>query len=132
MKRPACFLAQHGNGDCSGPMDRAHLMSKSFIKRQFPHGALLGPDNYFLPVSRTPGQEVAGYVFIPTSRLVWDERLWVHACRHHHADWDNCRYTVPRSALPASFIEFAERLGLTARLDHDFPEDTEVSDAAAA
>lgn len=92
-----CWLAQFEGGPCDGPTDRAHLVPKQRIRRE-----LHGHDPELV------------------ERVVWHPSCWVHACRRHHADFDNRRFRVPRAALPGCVEVFARELDLGWSLDLDF------------
>ena len=51
---------------------------------------------------------------------VWDRRWWVPACRLHHANWDNLRLVVPRSAIPKETEILAEVHGIGHLLDRRY------------
>lgn len=79
-------------------MDRAHLIPKQRIKREHPS---LPPSDLHL--------------------LVWDKRVWVAACRYHHAQFDNYRFRIPREALPRGIEDYAHEHGLVWSLMRDYP-----------
>jgi hypothetical protein len=87
-----CWLAQFDGRACEGRMDPAHLVSKQALKR-----AKCEVD-------------------------LWDETVWVPACRFHHGQFDNHRLTVPREALPASLIALCERIELDWWIDRRYPQ----------
>ena len=95
-----CWLAQFSSKPCDGPEDFAHLIDKQTLKKG-----------------------VADLSF------VWDERFYRPACRFHHANFDNRRLTVPRSAIPQSTEELARELGLTWWLDRRYGSPDERSEA---
>lgn len=91
-----CWLAQFDDRACEGRMDPAHLIPKQTLKK-----ARCEVD-------------------------LWDERLWVPACRFHHGQWDNHRFVVPRESLPVDFVGLVGELGLDWYLDRRFPATAEA------
>lgn len=92
-------------GDCDGPMDAHHLVSKQRIKRDWPH-PLWFPDGD-LPT---------------TAAVLMDVRNGVIVCRRHH-DLLERRLVVPsRAELPEDAVEFAEEVGMGWSIDRDYPE----------
>jgi hypothetical protein len=87
-----CFFARFSDEPCDGPTDKAHLIPKQRIKRE---------------VSDDP-------------RLVWHPSVWVHACRRHHADFDNHVFRIARSDLPAVTEAAAKVLGMEWSLVSDY------------
>lgn len=123
-RRPACFLAPFAKGACWGPTDRAHLIPKQVIKRQFPFGAMRRVDTGEVCAQRRNEDFAAlGVTWEPVAmkHVIWDDRVWVHACRRHHGDFDNYRIRLWRADLPQSVFEFAAQYGLSWRLERDFP-----------
>lgn len=52
---------------------------------------------------------------------VWDPRVWVPACRSHHAAFDVARtIRIPRSDLPVGLERFAEAHGLAYWLEREY------------
>lgn len=78
-------------------MDRAHLVPKQRIKREF----------RYLPAS-------------DLHLLVWDDRVWVWACRFHHAQFDNYRFRLTREQLPGAVEQWAAEHGLVWSLMRDY------------
>lgn len=85
-----CWLAPFDDRVSEGRMDPAHLIPKQTLKK-----AKVEVD-------------------------LWDERLWVPACRFHHGQFDNYRLTVPPESLPESLIALCEELGLDWYLSRRF------------
>lgn len=56
-----------------------------------------------------------------TDRL-WDTRNGMGLCVLHHDRHESYLQRVPYELVPAGAIEFADELGLTALLEHDYPE----------
>ncbi len=50
----------------------------------------------------------------------WDRRLWVPACRLHHGEFDAFKLSVPLEALPWSFLQVCDELGLTPLVDRRY------------
>jgi hypothetical protein len=90
-----CWLRQFDalNRECSGRMDRAHLIEKQRLRKE-------------------------GH-----ADLIDDPRTWVPACRLHHFSWDAYRgVTVPREALPEPLVALCDELGLLWWIDRRYPE----------
>jgi hypothetical protein len=99
-------------------MDRAHLIPKARIKKEFPHGAWVAFSGVVMPVPRRTN--------VPADRtqreVVWDNRVLVAACRAHHSAWDNRVFNIARGEVPAACEEYAEEYGLVWSLDRDYGE----------
>jgi hypothetical protein len=103
---PGCFFAgRPGWGPCDGPLIRAHLIAKQFIKREvFSARRAQG---------LTSAQARAG-----VTDVAWDDRVWVPCCGGptgiggHHAELDSplSMVRLPRAALPEGVEEFAAEL----------------------
>lgn len=91
-----CFF--HGDGTCSGLLERAHLIPKQRIKRELKY--------------RLSADELHD--------VVWDPRVLVLACRRHHILFDAWRLRPLREALPEGVEEFARQWGFEAFLERDF------------
>jgi hypothetical protein len=93
-----CWLARfNASVPCDGPMDKAHLLPKQRIKRQF-----AGSDPETLRA------------------VIWHRSLWVPACRRHHGDFDNYVFRITREDLPEGLEYAAHVLGLGWSLDADY------------
>ena len=121
-----CFFA--GRGRCDGPMDRAHLIAKQRIKREYPYGAVLaspapghGRGSWAAaPKAVRPEDYPHGFELMTPQMVMWDERVWVPACRLHHANFDNHAFRIPRAELPAAVEAFAREFNLEWCLDADY------------
>ena len=90
-----CFLARFSDRPCEGRLVRTHLIDKQRLKRA-------GADP-------------------------WDERSYVLACggygygnEAHHAELDDRRLILPRSALPEAVEALAAEVGLEHWLDRRY------------
>lgn len=85
-----CALAQFSDTPCrhraDGQPDRAHLIKQQRLKRALKSRGLSKAE---------------------IQAIVWDERIWVWACRKHHSDFDELRLVLLESDYPASVHEFA-------------------------
>lgn len=112
---------------CWGQLQRAHLIPKQRIKREFPQGAVYATDG--------SGGEPSWIAFdsrmifaaegSPDKRrslrlLQWDPRVWIPACHGHHGNLDSYVLRLERAELPAEVEEYAEEYGLGWSLDRDF------------
>lgn len=91
-----CFFA--GLGDCEGRLQRAHLIPKSRIRREF-RGDL---DREQL------------------LRLVWHPSCWRWMCELHHHRFDQCQLFLRRERVPADVEAFAEAFDLGWSLDASY------------
>jgi len=90
-ERRECFFAHLSERPCDGPTEWAHLIPKSFIRRE-----------------------------LGTAVDVWEEALWRPACRRHHGDFDNAVLRLPRGQLPKETVAWAKRWGLEWWLDRTY------------
>lgn len=115
-RRRLCWLAEHDPlcRPCEGKFERFH-----FIPRQRVEHALYA----LFPWPTVP--EVRELILL----AAWDPRNGGLACKAHHRRFDGHMtptLTIPRSALPAHVIEFAEDWGLESQLEQRFPEREEA------
>lgn len=113
-------------------MDRAHFVPQSAIKKEFPHGLMRRVSDGLLCAQGRKEDFVSGGVPwepVPLDLILWDTRCWTPMCRRHHADFDNYRFRITRSELPAMVEEFAAEYGLMYRLDSLFGVNEHVRDA---
>jgi len=104
-----CWLAKLAEaGSCGGRLERIHLLAKQTIRREvwqsrkWKTSGLL-PDTFF--------------------DLVWDERVWVPGCSHHHHLLDQSRkLRIPREMLPEGVEGFAEQWELDWWLSRQYGE----------
>lgn len=91
-----CWFAKLPDADsCSGALGRCHLLSKQTIRRE---------------IWQARKWKTSGLLPETFFDLVWDERVWVPGCSHHHHLLDQSRrLRVPRDLLPESVESFAEQ-----------------------
>lgn len=100
---------------CDGKLDCHHLLSKSWLKDEFPHGELVDVV--------IPGDEVVPAVrHVKLGEILSDPRNGIACCRKHHDLLENARITLTAAELPPHVWEFAAELGprTTARLERDY------------
>lgn len=105
---------------CDGPLDGHHLLSKSWLKREFPHGAIdTEPVEKGVLYALLPGTHDA-YRRLPD--LLNDPRNGILACRRHHDLIERASVQLRAAELPRCVFEFAAELGDRAvgRLERDF------------
>ena len=82
-----CYFWHLGWRGCrwrmDGQPDRAHLIPKQRLKQ-------------------------AGIV---DYKRLWDDRVWVHACRHHHELFDGRFLRLEREQYPSKVFEYADEVG---------------------
>ena len=94
-----CWLKGEGApGSCDGPMDKAHLIPKQRIRREWR--------------GRLPREQL--------DELVWHPSVWRYCCRFHHGQLDNGAFHLERSRVPESVERYAELWELGWSLDCDF------------
>ncbi len=97
--RAVCWLAQFSDKPCEGRMDPAHLLAKNRMRQEH----------------------------VP-EEAIWDPRVWVPACRTHHAALDTARtLRVPRERLPEGLERFVEEYGLEWLLSRSYGERMEAA-----
>lgn len=120
---------------CDGPPQRHHLVERSSLKRQFPHGAIqvychscdgegCTPKGLcgvclngarLVPVQKLPDPAHEGAKRYSVKELVADKRNLVDVCwKHHQAIHDHRRARV---LLPQAAVDFGNWTGLAWRLD---------------
>lgn len=114
---------------CGGIMDAHHLLPKTWLKSEFPHGVNVHAEF----TDRGDGVTDEVHVIRPLAALLNDPRNGIIACRDHHDRIENARIPIYRADLPARVWEFAAELGdrAVARLERDYPERAPAAGGAA-
>jgi hypothetical protein len=95
-----CWLRQFSDRPCEGPaVHKHHLILQQTIRRAY-------------------GRKTK----VPAS-VLWDERIWVRACKGHHDAVHAGRLRVPFEALPEGVLAFAAEHELTWWLQKRFGSD---------
>lgn len=124
MTNERCFFAHAG--PCNGRLVRAHLIPRSYLKREY-HWGIVQDTNGWRPLQR--GEDRYDLPHRSLNDLVNDPRSWVPCCggpqgiSGHHGALDHSRtLKLPREALPAGLEEFAAELGprALAYLDREY------------
>src|SRR5258706_16474184 len=83
-----CYFRGLGYLDCDGFIQRAHLIPKQRMK-------------------------IAGVI----GDMIWDERCWIPACKHHHHQWDNGFIMLDPDDFPPGIWSFAREISFYYRAD---------------
>lgn len=127
----ACEVWPGDKGTCkhlsAGILDAHHVLAKSVLKREFPHGAYIYEDgsvDRVLAAHRrviSPNaEEVNGVRVVALDRIVWDPRNGVPVARWHHDQVEQRRRVIPRAVVPVPVEAFAAELGLTWLIDRTY------------
>lgn len=114
-------------GPCEGRLRLCHLVPKSLLKREFPHGVVVVESTVTTSLRRAARHEELG---ISLLELVEDRRCWVSGCGglgygnagHHGQFKPDGPKPIPRHRLPAVLEQFAAELGLGWWLDRTYGE----------
>jgi hypothetical protein len=124
----SCFF--QGQGPCDGRLIRAHLIPRSLLKREFPHGVLLEDGRWRKATRYEDRYDLAHRTW---QLLAADPRSWVPCCGGpqgnggHHGQLDHSRtLRIPRDQLPEAVEQFAAELGLTWFIDRTYPNQRKV------
>ena len=117
-----------------GIIDGHHIIRKSRLKREFPHGAYVYEDGSVDAVPAAHRRviapnatEVNGVRVVPLDAILWDPRNGLVLRRWHHDELEQRRVRILRTSLPRAVEEFAAEFGLLWSLERDFGARTEAA-----
>lgn len=111
-----CFFSGR-MGECSGRLDKHHVIKAQRIRRRFPFGAVVMEDGTVVPATRLT---VRSDALTSLTSILRDRRNLKDACRFHHDNWHWSRFSFPYEDLPPEVIEFAEQYGLVSELERAY------------
>lgn len=106
--RKRCYLRAFANSECSGRLQRVHLVKEQTIRREVWDRRL---------------ELEAARAAVPRSKraLLKDPRWWVWGCLWHHHQLDKSRkLRIPRHRLPPELEQAAAEYGILWWLDREY------------
>ena len=110
MASRRCFLRAFSTSECSGRLQRCHLVKEQTIRREVWDRRL---------------ELEAARMDVPRSKraLLRDERWWVWGCLWHHHQLDKSRkLRIPRHRLPPQLEQAAAQYGIVWCLTREYGE----------